>query len=520
VNLRAGLIGNAPVWAALLRQEGFPWARVQSPDALDTDGFSVVIACGPRVGEWEEPLRNYVRRGGAAVLPQEVLARWCGRQARWERFRYLIRRRASKLRWNRLVEASGRGLVVEGAGELLTDKGSAVLPILHYGEGVMAAFPVDLQGLFEETRARRRLFYSPVEPLPSERVSMVPRGELRLMFHCVLEALHHERGIDYAHLWYFPGCAENIFSLRIDTDYARREEVDELYRLVHEFHVPASWFLHVKAHVGRLHDFSSMEGQEIGVHCYAHEAYGRGGLDRSGIEKARDLVEVVGLHPVGFAAPYGIWRRNLVEDLESLGFQYSSEFGLEYDNLPSYPWLGGSFARLLHVPVHPVTIGSLRREGYGPGEMIDYFDFVMKTKTASFDPLLFYVHPGDGPLPILRWLFERVRESGMGAWPLRDYAGWWSRRVGCLEGARIDVGEEVEVKIPEDTAVEGIRASVTAPDGRWALAETGKRTLSQDLPWRNLPDVPPVPGDVTRVLGRRVKRLADDVRTFIWRMRG
>ena len=515
MRMKAGLIGRAPAWEPLLSQEGFPWVRMRRPEELDLATFSVVIG-EPPDERMEDALKAYVEAGGAAIVPQRLLARWSHLAWRWERYRYLTPRAGSALRWNRLIDLPGRGLSIDGHGELVTDRGKAVLPIIPLGKGYAAALPVGPGRYIDDVRARRICFYSPVRPFPTERVSRIPRGELRLMFRSALEALHHRRGLWYGHLRFFPDDRTGVFGLRIDTDYAGRDDVEHLYAFLEEFRIPATWFLHVKAHIGWIRDLAKMEGQEIGVHCYAHEPYGRGGLDRREIAKARHLLEGSGISPIGFAAPYGIWREELPGDLEAEGFLYSSEFGYDYDNLPAYPWVRGGYSSVLHIPIHPVAVGTLRRTGYGGADMIPYFASVLERKQAVREPLFFYHHPGDGHLEILRNLIGRVDREAYPMLTFSEYCRWWQERDQLLRSIEIsDRGDEIEAEGEKGT--ERHLVDVTAPDGKWSCVPLGRKVDLDRLDWHEAPEPPALLAGIEAIRNARVRRFLDDCRAYLWR---
>lgn len=521
MRLRAGLIRTSPLWGSILDQEGFPWEAIRSPDQVDVDSYSIIIAGKISGNPWDEVVKRYVRAGGAAVIDQDLLAGWSEGKKRWGRYRYLVSNDNGPLLGNRLIDIQGRGLVLEEGGALRTDRDDHVLPIHPFGSGLLTGFPFDLPRCIRDIRSARKLFPSPVRPLPSEKVSRVPKGELRRIVRGVLKALHHLRGLHYAHVWYFPGEATNLFGLRIDTDYSHRDEVRDLYSVLESEKVPASWFLHVKAHVGWLRDFSEMAGQEIGVHCYAHREYGSPGLRGPDIAKAADLLRAAGLDPGGFSAPFGIWKEDLQIDLERVGFHYSSEFGFDYDNLPSFPWVRGGFSRVLQLPVHPISIGSLARVGYRDGEMIDYYAAVVDRKLSENEPIFIYVHPGDAHVDVLKNLFDRIDEERVRKTTLGEFIDRWRHRREVLGSLEMSLDENAIVCRSEgDNRDDRFRISITDPAGKRSLARPEGRIEWHDLEWRSEPE--PLTGavDASELLGGRHRRLIEDIRTYFWRRRG
>ncbi len=101
---------------------------------------------------------------------------------------------------------------------------------------------------------------------------------------------------------------------------------------------------------------------------------------------------------------------NLAVQLVDCGFEYSSEFSYDYDNLPSVPRLRHGEGTL-QLPIHPICIGSLKRHSYSDKQMIQYFENVIQRKLASSEPIIFYHHPKDGYYDVLDWLFQEMRHE-------------------------------------------------------------------------------------------------------------
>jgi hypothetical protein len=337
------------------------------------------------------------------------------------------------------------------------------------------------------------------------------------MFRGTLRVLHHLRGMVYAHLWYFPGGSASLFGLRIDTDFAEREDVAALYRLVREFGIPATWFVHVKAHVGWLRDFSAMEGQEIGIHGYEHLAPdGDAERLREDTARARDLLRGAGVRPEGFAAPYGAWTADMPAVLASLGLGFSSEFALDHDNLPSFPAAGEEGGGVVQVPEHPVSIGNLRVCRYGAEEMAGYYAAVIERKLGGEEPAFFYAHPGGERIPVLRALLSNRAVEALPAISLGSYAAWWRRRHERVSRTEIRVaGEEISI----EGGSERFRVAVRHPSKGRALVASPLRARVVDLPWSPEPVPAPRPASVAPLTGRPLRRSFEDLRAFLWRRR-
>ena len=61
-------------------------------------------------------------------------------------------------------------------------------------------------------------------------------------------------------------------------------------------------------------------------------------------------------------------------EFEDMDFEYSSEFTLDYDDLPFFPYLKDGFSKVLQIPIHPISLGRLRRSHFSKNEMLKYLD--------------------------------------------------------------------------------------------------------------------------------------------------
>ena len=145
-----------------------------------------------------------------------------------------------------------------------------------------------------------------------------------------------------------------------------------------------------------------MKDQEIGVHCYDHFFSPTFSRTLRMFKKQSDTLKKAGIAFKAYAAPYGKWDAEFGKALASLGFEFSSEFSYDYDNLP-----GDTGNGMLQVPVHPICIGSLKRHSYSDEKMIRYFDFVVRRKLAAREPMFFYHHPGMGMNRFLNGFLSR-----------------------------------------------------------------------------------------------------------------
>lgn len=501
MRLHIGVVTEHTGWRTLLQQEGVPFSFLSSADELDPRRLSAVIVHRTPPPFWKDALAAYLRRGGALLMSGEAYLWLFGRNGRRKYIRYVLPEHGSAFWHAGLIDLFVRGTIVSGASMLTTD---SALVRESVGDGVVVTLPIDAGELVLDRRWARKSFYHTGGRLPAEHVSLVSKGGLRKLVSAALEWLHHQRRLPYCHLWYFPDEAESIFGLRVDTDFASQEEVEQLHKFAEDAKLKMSWFLHTKSHEQWLSRFAKMDGHEMGVHCDEHVLLKSYEGTRRNLAQARNLMERHGMSPIGFSAPFGFWTEEQARAVEEMRFAYSSEFSLDYDNLPSFPTIMDRPSSVLQVPVHPVCIGTFRRCRSTDEEMMTYFERVIAWKRATNEPLLFYHHPNDGHLPVLKSLLELASQKGIKRILLKDLDSWWRKRVTTNYIAEID-GERVVVK---GSAESDLRVRVTKPDLE-ALVPLGCSIDLDSIVWRRKASPIALPADVERIRAFSARRYFD-----------
>ena len=157
-----------------------------------------------------------------------------------------------------------------------------------------------------------------------------------------------------------------------------------------------------------------------------------------------------GPSPKGLPARTAGGTRGLDTVLESLGYSYSSDFQVGYDDSPFFPWRGDRFSKVLQIPVHPLCEGGLLRGRAGTrGPSPSTSPGRSGRRVEAGEPAFVYGHPerrlGRHP-EIIRELAEAVAgESLLWRTTLTEFARWWRWRgdrrwsVVPREGGRLEV---------------------------------------------------------------------------------
>lgn len=445
MKLQIGLTISHPGWELLLRQEGIPFLYLNTPDDLDPSQVSAVVAPSTTSEDWNDQLKSYASKGGGIILSGEQYLRIFGGKGRRADITHLLPE-ANRPFWDAgIVDIYQPGVVLEGASLCQTPFGAPSISMISLGEGLVIATPVDLGQLAVDTRRSRKSFFHNNTRLPDEKVSLVGKGGVHRLTRACLETVHLRRGIPYVHLWYYPDGVQNVFVLRIDTDFGTREEIDRLHELIDRCNVKASWFVHTGGHAGWLDRFAAIPGHEIGVHCSDHSELRSYSGSRKNLLAAMDALRKVGLDPSGVAAPYGQLYAGYQRAIAELGFLYSSEFSYDYDNFPSYPISKQGSSPVLQLPVHPICIGSLRNCRITEDGATRYFDRVIERKKITGEPLFFYHHPNDGMSGVLEKLIKSCLDGGALPMRMHDFALWWKDREAARHNIVIN-GKQIFVQ--------------------------------------------------------------------------
>jgi hypothetical protein len=262
-----------------------------------------------------------------------------------------------------------------------------------------------------------------------------------------------------------------------------------------------SWYVNVGAHAAHLDLFADLarHGHDIQLHCQRHTTYPDYSRNLNNFRQGKDEMASAGITPVGVVAPFGEWNPNLNRALEELGFEYSSEFCLAYDDLPFRPVLGGRLSKVLQVPVHPICLGRLVAARASAAQMTAYFRSVIDLQVARREPCFLYDHPeriaqfSDVLTDVLHYGKERCGSVTT----ITDFARWWQRRERFAWTPRMsEKGLEIRAEAGGDDF-----SVVVERDGHYATlpAAPGKYALTA-LKWRALPE--PVPFNPRAVAAR------------------
>ncbi|RPI01168.1 MAG: hypothetical protein EHM64_16145 [Ignavibacteriae bacterium] len=479
MNLKIGILGGHGGWQLLLQQIGVPHAVVSG--SMLPEEYSAVVVSDTVDDRESEMLRQYLGLGGAVLCSVKVYARIRQITAQRAFIDYLYPGQNSMFHSLGIVDIYAKCELAWNANELKTNRGSFAARVGTQIDDLVIAVPFDPAAMVIDSRAAVKSFYSPEHRLPFETVSKVSKGEIRALVLRCLEILHHRRGLPFVHLWSFPNGARSVFCLRIDTDNGTEDQLKDLSQLVKRNGIAATWFVDAKNHADKIKSFAELHEQELGVHCFDHVSFPDYDANVENIHKAQASLRNTGFRFMGFAAPFGTWNTNLGRAIVDCGFEYSSEFSYDYDNLPSFPLIQGRNGAL-QVPIHPICIGSLKRHSYSNDQMIRYFAGVVERKIVVHEPIVIYHHPRDMHLEVLDWLFQEMRYEKVPMKTMAEYASWWKLRSESIPEMQYANGK---LHLQGARADKSISLSMSRPDGREAILPVSEEIVMESVRWES-----------------------------------
>jgi hypothetical protein len=268
----------------------------------------------------------------------------------------------------------------------------------------------------------------------TERVSVVPRAAIRArVLGRLRDAIARSGGV-WARLAAYPRPYRAAFNFRADLDEPYPEDYFAFARARAPLDDCATHFVSTAAygdHPAVLADLARLDTQSHGHH---HVVTRDPRVNRRNLERAHEILTNAGLAPTGFAAPEGRWNAGLDCAMAGLGYGYSSDFSLGYDDRPFFPVVDGRFGPVLQVPIHPVCEGLFLDRGITDGRlMAAYFAEVVRRKLDAGEPAFVYGHP-ERRLAYYPEILSRLAETIAGeprVWrvTLTAFARWWRWRA-------------------------------------------------------------------------------------------
>ena len=431
-----GLIKEEYGWKRILEQEKVPW-EIFNVNKINK--YSLIILNSRDLSiENLIKIKNYLENGGALLT--DTLS-----------FRKLSIKEISKIY---IKSIYGKGNLFRNINKLNIErfcykfKNSPIIYNSRIGKGFVIALPFDLNELILDERSKK-LYLPSIYSSLKENISFVSKGDLRrLVVNCFIY-LHLARNLPYFHIWYYPKNYESVFCYRIDLDVYNKNEMDSIIKIIKKHKIKFNWFVsvfNVRNHENEIKNLYKLN-QDIQSHSYEHIVYNSFEENYQNIIKSNEFISQNIKRPIGFAAPFGYWNKNLGKALEELNYFYSSEFSLSYDDLPFYP----ENCKVIQLPIYPTCIGLLRMQLYSERKMKNYLNYLINMQYKKQMPLFLYDHPnnGIGRYPeLLNFTLNKIKSlDNILISDLTSFAKWWKER------------EKINIKISKNEIITNNRSN-------------------------------------------------------------
>jgi peptidoglycan/xylan/chitin deacetylase (PgdA/CDA1 family) len=485
---------NDQHWQELLNQEGISYRS-----GPQLSGRDVVILNRKTDGLPVQQIWKHIQSGGALLTAGvDAAAVWPELWPEPGRLQWIAAAGESPLFRNvGIVDIATRGSLLTEASVGITDSGAKAIVAAPAGEGFCILLPFNVTTVLNRVASTPKRFPADMPRLPFDTVARTSRGEVRRLVANCLRFLLARKGLPYVHLASVAGRLSPIadrqplsaFAFRVDTDFGPRADLEAVARLAERVDMKFSCYVNVGAHKAHLDLFADLarQGHDIQLHCNRHIVYSDYKRNLDNFKRGRDTMAAAGISPVGVVAPFGQWNPNLNRALERLGFEYSSEFCLAYDDLPFRPVVNGCPGKVLQVPVHPICLGRLVAARASEKQMAAYFHSVIDLQVARQEPCFLYDHPERIAQfsDVLADVLEYGKERCGAVTTLTEFARWWQRREKFAWSARMS-GTEIEIQAKassDDLAI------LVEQDDRYAVlpAGPGRHSLGE-LEWHALPE--------------------------------
>jgi hypothetical protein len=267
----------------------------------------------------------------------------------------------------------------------------------------------------------------------SERVARHPKAWIRRRLIDKLRDLITAEGGVWIRLAPFPYPYRSAFSFRADLDEPRPEDYHRFAAARAPLSDCCTHFVSTHAYAHYPSVLKDLRNFDTQSHGHFHHVYREPESNRLNLERAHRILQSFGFEPTGFAGPHGRWCPRLDDAMEELGYRYSSDFQLGYDDLPFYPWKVDRFSRILQVPVHPVCEGLFVEAGVDdPGVIGEYLGRLIASRLDAGELAIAYGHPERrlGRMPEILAILARAIEAKTLVWrtTFSELARWWRWR--------------------------------------------------------------------------------------------
>ncbi len=288
------------------------------------------------------------------------------------------------------LKGASEGISINISGEEIKDSG---ILRTNYKNIILVSFPWDFINFSLGTENSFRPYYS--ESTQKNFVEIGPPVDLGKFRVLVLDQL-----IKASNILELPLIAKKspfqkkkYFSVRIDADGYHKDSIIDVLRVSKFTGLQFTWFIDVRGWQNNLDSLKLLNSnnQSVQLHCYTHMTYDSELLNEVNIKKGHKILKKYGINAEGIVSPNGFYTKGFGKAISKLGFKYSSEFGFNVDDLPSWP--ENEKSNPLQIPVHPGSFGVFLSSGFEEADIFQHLNKIIDERAEQNSLAVIYEHP-------------------------------------------------------------------------------------------------------------------------------
>jgi hypothetical protein len=189
-----------------------------------------------------------------------------------------------------------------------------------------------------------------------------------------------------------------VYSIRIDADGYNEHDFNTTLNLATKSQKRFNWFLDFYS-LGKYGGFNFLRelkksNQSINTHSFRHIIYSSYLNNLVNISIAKLINYLTNLDDAGIVSPFGLFNQDYYRVINRPGFSYSSDFGFNVLDLPSYH--NNDSENLIQIPSNNASVRTLLLSGFSVSQVFDhlYESTIRQSRKNGFSIL--YDHPSHG----------------------------------------------------------------------------------------------------------------------------
>lgn len=313
------------------------------------------------------------------------------------------------------------------------------------GLGTLIVSSINFDNFFNINGSTLRSLNNRVSgPAVSERVNQIDKGNISLMLKRLFNELFKSLDLPIIQVNYFPKNAEKIFMFRMDLDGIDNDHtITDVSKLCEKYQIPGTFYANRNYMVASVNYENQLKSilnglNTIGNHGIVHNIYDDDLNNDKNIRECDEWLNSLGITSNGFVAPRGIWNTSLDEALVKNGYDYTSDFGVDFNDLPIRLFYHNQYSKILQIPVNAYSAGrhalfkeEEKLEPLTSQDIIDYYnEYIDDCVENGYGYVFVYGHPmGLGKhLDALEAVFKRATSEGFTILSVKEFKDWWLRR--------------------------------------------------------------------------------------------